>query len=59
MMRSKLMMSMRKTLDKARHFRKLTVFGVQDEEDFGIQDEVPQDSEEQIEAKQNPCDECD
>ena len=53
------MMRMRKSLDKDRHLRKLTVDDVQYEQDFGIEDEVTLDSAEQIEAKQNPCDECD
>ena len=47
-----------KNLDEARHLKKLTVDDAQDEQDFRIEDEVTEDSAEQIEAKQYPRDQC-
>ena len=53
-MRSILMMRMRKILIR---LEKLTVDDVQDEQDFRLEDEVTEDSTEQIEPKQFPCEE--
>ena len=57
MIGSVLMLRVRK-LDMARHLQKHTVDDGLDEQDFRIEDEVTEDSAEQIEAKQYPCDEC-
>ena len=48
------MMRMRKILIR---LEKLTVDDVQDEQDFRLEDEGIEDSTEQIEAKQFPCEE--
>ena len=56
-MRSILMMRMIQNLVRV-DTHQLTIDDVQDEQDSIIGDEVTEDSTEQLEPKQYPCDEC-